>query len=280
MAIVVPELFAEASNAAMDHHMRIGKVAFDATAICPEITTCGDKIHFPVIDRTVTAAKMTKGEEITPAELSMTDSVANVEQCGSACRVYDRDVVQVKAAVVENLANQVGEAMADAIDKDLVAEMDKNAVYKVATANADAITFAEIEEGFDNFGDDIDLANYTIIINSRLRKSFTSMDQFVRNDYVFAKEKNGVGDADGVLGYYLGAAKVIVCNNDTFDTEKNECKTYIVKSNSLGIITQKSATIEEERESLKKAVVISADEMYAVKLLNPKGCAILRKTIA
>lgn len=33
MAIVVPELFSDATNAAMDHHIRIGKVAFDATEL-------------------------------------------------------------------------------------------------------------------------------------------------------------------------------------------------------------------------------------------------------
>ena len=106
------------------------------------------------------------------------------------------------------------------------------------------------------------------------------MDQFVKSDYSFARSQNGVGDSDGVLGYYLGAVKVIVCDNDTYDTDKNECKTYIVKKNRLGVITQKEASIEEERESLKKATLLSADKLYAVKLLNTKGVSILRKTIA
>lgn len=279
MAIVVPELFADAANAAMDHHMRIGKVAFDATDLVPDITTCGDKIHFPTIDRVATATTMTKGEDLVPAELSMTDNEAEIRQVGSAVRVYDKDAVQVKGAVVEALATQVGEAMADAVDKSLIAEMDKNAAYKVATAKADEVTFMEIESGFDVFGDDVDLSNYQIIINSRLRKSFTLMDQFVKADYTFAHNQNGVGDADGVLGYYMGAVKVIVCDNDTWDSTKSECKTYIVKNNALGIITQKAASTEEERESLKKANLISADELFATKLLNTKGVCILRKTI-
>ena len=73
---------------------------------------------------------------------------------------------------------------------------------------------------------------------------------------------------------------MIACDNDTFDTVKSECKTYIVKKKALGIIKQKDATTEEERESLKKATLLSADELYAVKLLNAKGVCILRKTIA
>ena len=280
MAIVVPELFADAANAAMDHHMRIGKVAFDATPLVPDITTCGSKIHFPTIDRVATGTTMTKGVDLVPAELSMTDNEAEIKQVGSEVRVYDKDAIQVKGAVIDSLATQIGEVMADAVDKSLIAEMDGNAVYKVATTNANEIGFAEIEAGFDVFGDDVDLSNYQIIINSRLRKSFTLMDQFVKADYSFARSQNGVGDSDGVLGYYLGAVKVIVCDNDTFDSAKNECKTYIVKNGSLGIITQKAASTEEQRESLKKATVISADELYATKLLNAKGVCILRKTIA
>ena len=37
MAIVVPSIFAEATNSAMDHAIRIGKVAFDATDLVPDI---------------------------------------------------------------------------------------------------------------------------------------------------------------------------------------------------------------------------------------------------
>ena len=72
----------------------------------------------------------------------------------------------------------------------------------------------------------------------------------------------------------------ITTNGTLLDDEKKECKTYIVKKDSLGIIVQKDASVEEERESLKKATLLSADKLYAVKLLNTKGVAILRKTIA
>ena len=72
---------------------------------------------------------------------------------------------------------------------------------------------------------------------------------------------------------------MILSNNGTYDEEKLEVKTYIVKNMALGIIKQKDASIEEQRESLKKATLISADEMYAVKLIDPKGVVIIRKTI-
>nr|UVM92959.1 MAG: capsid family protein [Bacteriophage sp.] len=281
MAIVVPGIFADATNAAMDHAVRIGKVAFDATDLVPDITECGDEVHFPTIDRITDAETMVKGKDLTPSELSMTDNKAVVRQVGKAVRIYDKDAAQTKGRVVDLMAEQIGETMADRVDADLVAEMDAATAYKTATAKADAITYDEVEKGFDVFGDDVATNSFAgIIINSRLRSSFMAMPQFTKVDYTFAKEGNGTVDDNGVIGYWNGIIPVIVCNNNTYDTAKSECKTYIVKKNALGIIVQKETSVEEQRESLKKATLLSADKLYAVKLLNTKGCAILRKTIA
>lgn len=281
MAIVVPELFSEAVNSKMETSLRIGKIAFDATDLVPEITECGDTVHFPTIDRVATGETMTKGTALTPAELSMTDNEATIKQVGSAVRIYDKDSKQVKGKVVDALSEQIGDAMALAVDKDLVAEMDANAAYKTATASATTITYTEVESGFDVFGDDVADTSYAgIIINSRLRSAFVGMDQFTKADYTYSKDGNGQAGEDGVIGFWHGIIPVIVCNTDTYDATAKECKTYIVKKNALGVIWQKEANIEEERESLKKATLLSADELYAVKLLNAGGVSILRKTIA
>ena len=281
MAIVVPSIFADATNAAMEHNLRIGKIAFDATDMVGDIRECGDTVHFPTIDRISDAEVMEKGQDLTPSELSMTDSEAKIKQVGKAVRIYDKDSRQVKGNVVDKLAEQIGETMANAVDTDLVTEMDNSAVYKTVTTGTTTITYEEVEGGFDVFGDDVADSSYAgIVINSRLRSAFLAFPQFTKADYTYSKENNGVAGEDGVIGYWHGLIPVIVCNNNTYDTDKKECKTYIVKKNALGIIWQKEASVEEERESLKKATILSADELYAVKLLNTKGVSILRKTVA
>ena len=281
MAIVVPNIFADATNAAMEHNLRIGKIAFDATDMVGDIRECGDTVHFPTIDRISDAEVMEKGQDLTPSELSMTDSEAKIKQVGKAVRIYDKDSRQVKGNVVDKLAEQIGETMANAVDTDLVTEMDDSAAYKTTTTEATTITYKEVESGFDVFGDDVADSSYAgIVINSRLRSVFLEFPQFTKADYTYSKENNGVAGEDGVIGYWHGLIPVIVCNNNTYDTQKKECKTYIVKKNALGIIWQKEASVEEERESLKKATILSADELYAVKLLNTKGVSILRKTVA
>lgn len=280
MAVVVPELFSAAINARMETSLRIGKIAFDATSIAENIKECGDKIHFPVIDRIGKAVTMKKGDKLTPHDLSMTDNVAEVKMVGDAVTLYDIDKHQVKASLVDLLTEQLGDAMAEAVDSDLVNEMDNSAAYKTPVSNAVGLTALEMEAGFDVFGDDVaDTSFAGIIINSRLRSAIKGFEQFSKMDRSWAKDGNGVVTEEGIIGYWNGIIPVIICNNNTFDETLKECKTYIVKKNALGIIWQKEASTEEERDSLHKRTFLSADELYAVKLLNSKGVSILRKTI-
>lgn len=282
MAIVVPELFSSAINNALDVSLRIGKVAFDATPLVPEITTCASKVHFPKFDRISKAQVMTKGTALVPNDVSMTDNEAEVVQIGNSVRVYDKDAIQIKGAVIDEFAKQLGETMALSIDEDLAKEMNDNAVYKTAVSNADSITYLEMESAFTPFGDKIDNAlfvNAGFIVNSRLVPSIIGMDAFTSIEKSYGTAGNG-NVVDGVIGYWRGNIPVRVCNIGTYDETAKECITFLVKSGSLGVITQKAATIEEEREALLQANVIVASEMYAVKLLEEKGVSILRKTIA
>lgn len=234
MAVVIPELFSEAVNAKMETSLRIGKVAFDATSIAENIKECGDTIHFPVVDRIGKAVTMQKGDKLVPHELSMTDNVAKVKMVGNAVTLYDIDKYQVKASLVDLLAEQLGDAMAEAVDSDFIVEMDNSAVYKTPVANATSISADELESGFDVWGDDVaDTSFAGIIINSRLRKHIKGLDQFTKIDRTYAKDGNGVVTEDGIIGYWNGVIPIIICDNGTFDEGLKECKTYIVKKMRL-----------------------------------------------
>lgn len=210
----------------------------------------------------------------------MSDSTAKIGQVGKSVRIYDKDSIQVKGAMKDRMADQIGEVMAKDVDKSLVDEMDANAVYKVPTSAPESLTALEIEAAFDCFGDDVDSANFAgILINHRLRKEFTAMDEFTSVSKTYAKDSNGVVE-NGIVGYWLGVIPVIICDNNTYDTVSKECKTYIVRKNALGVIWQKEVTIEEEREAKRLATDLVASDLYAVKLMDTKGCVILRKTIA
>ncbi len=279
MALIIPSVFADAINAKLDTTLRIGRVAFDATSVIPEIRQAGDTIHFPTINRVATAGTVIKGTALTPAVIDMTDSSATIQWVGSSMRVYDSEKAQIKGRVMDNVVEQVATAMAKKIDNDLTVAMDTDAVFKQATTAATTITVSEIYQALANFGDDIDTDTFAgIIINSRLLKNFLAMDEFVSANKTYQTNGNGIVN-DGVAGYFIGIP-VIICNNGTYDTAKAECKTYIVKKNALGYVFQKEISIEEEREAKLLATDIVASSLYACKLLDLKGVVIARKTIA
>lgn len=276
--IFIPEVFSDAVNEKLGTTLRFGSVAFDATALVPEIKTAGDTMHFPKIKRTATVENVVKGTALTPAELDMSDSTAEIKYIGSAFRIYDKDKAQVKGVLQDKIVTQVTDAMAKTIDTDLAAACDM-AVLKSAAAAADKLTSAELQSGIDNFGDAVDTDTFAaIIVNPRLRSCFAGMDEFVNTAKTYQAANNGIV-TNGVIGYYFGIP-VMITANGTYDATAKECKTYIVKKESLGYVFQKNVTVEESREALLFATDVVASSLYTTKLLDDTGVVVVRKTIA
>lgn len=271
MAYVIPEVFADAVNAAMGVKLRVGNLATDYTELVDDITTYGDKVHFPTIDRLTDAATVTVGTAMTPDTVSMTDAYATIKQVGKSVRVYDKYSVQVKGALKDKLAQQLGESMAKSVDADLVNSIRSEAVYKDSTLTS--LTQADIETAFDVFGDDVDNDTFAgILINSRLRKVFMTMQAFTDATKTYAHNGNGIIQ-NGIIGYWNGTIPVYVSNNGTYADSKSLLA--IVKKDALGIVWQKVPTIEEEREAKLLATDLVASEMYATKLVHTDGVSVL-----
>ena len=279
MAIFIPEIFADAVNEKLGTTLRFGSVAFDATSLVSDIKSAGDTMHFPKSKRTAKVESVVKGTALTPAVIDMKDSEAVIKYIGSAFRIYDSEKAQIKGTVQDKIIEQVSTEMAKTIDTDLAAAIDADAVLKSAVANANGITSAELQTAIDNFGDNVDTDTFAaIVINSRLRSAFVTMPEFTSTALTYQTNGNGIVQ-NGVIGHYIGIP-VIVTNNGTYDTSKSECKTYIVKKDSLGYVFQKNITLEEEREAKLLATDVVASSLYATKLLDDTGVVICRKTIA
>lgn len=277
MAIIVPEVFADAVNSAMGVALRVGRVATDFTEMVEEITQYGDTVHFPVIDRISDAEAVTKGVAIIPDTVSMTDADAEIKQVAKSVRIFDKDQAQVKSALKDKMAEQLGQAMAKAVDKDLVEEMKENAVYQ---ENITELTAGAIESAFDVFGDDVDSDSFAgIIINSALRPIITVMDEFTSAEKTNTAIGNGIV-RDGVIGLWNNIP-VILSNNGTSgkitvgNAEKDAKMLFIIKRDSLGYVYQKEAQVEEEREAKLLATDLVASELYAVKLVKTNGVSVL-----
>ena len=277
MALVIGEVFGDAVNASMGVALRVGRVATDFTDMVEEITQYGGSVHFPVIDRISDAEAVTKGVAIVPDTVSMTDAEAEIKQVAKSVRIFDKDQAQVKSALKDKMAQQLGESMAKAVDKDLVTEMKANAVYQ---ENITELTAGAIEGAFDVFGDDVDSDSFAgIVINSALRPIITVMDEFTSAEKTNTAIGNGIV-RDGVIGLWNNIP-VILSNNGTSgkitvgNAEKDAKMLFIIKRDALGYVTQQEAQIEEEREAKLLATDLVASELYAVKLVKSNGVSVL-----
>lgn len=271
--IITPEVFADAVNAALGAKLRVAKVATDFTDMVDDITTCGDKVHFPMIDRITDADVVTKGTPLVPDEVNMTDSTAEIKQVAKSARIYDKDSIQVKGTLKDKLATQLGESMAKSVDADLVNSIRDEATYKEDIASEGEFTEATIEGAFDVFGADVDNDTFAgILVSDKLRKAIVGMSGFTKADFTYANSANGI-IRDGVIGYWRGTIPVILSDNGTYKEQK--ALLAIVKKEALGVVWQKLPTIEEDRESKLLATDLVASEMYATKLVRTDGVSVL-----
>lgn len=273
MSIIVPEVFADAVNKTLGVSLRVGQLATDYTNLVEDITTCGDTVHFPVIDRITDAAVVTKGTPLKPDEVNMSDSTAEIKQVAKSVRIYDKDSAQIKGELKDRLAEQLGQSMAKSVDADLVNSIRTDAAFK--NSNVATLTEDEVDKTFNPFGDDIDNDSFAgILINSRLRNAFMKMDAFTNATKTNTVEGNGMV-RDGIIGYWNGSIPIVMANNGTYDSSGKKSLLAVIKKGALGLVWQKTPSTEEERESKLLATDLVASEMYATKLIHTDGVSIL-----
>lgn len=279
MALIIPEIFADAVNEKLGVSLKMAQLAVDCTNEVAEITTCGDTIHFPKFERVASVGEVTKGTAIVPVEVSMSDNIATVKTTGGAISVYDKDERQIKGSTLDNMAQQLADASVKDLDTSLSTTMVDEVTHVSPCANATSITNDELLNAYSLFGDSVDYDTFAgIAISSKLLPSFLKMDEFISVEKTYKHDGNGL-IKNGLVGFWFGIP-VIVTNNGTYDSTASECITYVVKKNSLGYVLQSAPTIELEREAKLLRTDIIESQMYSTKVLNADGIVIIRKTVA
>lgn len=275
--IEVP-VFADATNEKLNKALKLASLAYDATSEVGDITVMGTEVHFPIFSRVASVGEVTKGTELTASEVNLTDNVAKIKQCGGSVNVYDKDAKQVKGAMLDNMAQQMADAMAIDIDNGLVKTLDTEVVKKSALASATGVTEDEMFNAYALFSDSVNVTDFAgIAIPSHLLPSFLKMDSFVSTEKTFANDRNGIINQN-VVGKWLGIN--VVLTNSCYDLTAKEAKIYFVKNGALGYVMQEQPTIEVERQATFLRNVIVGSDMYATKVLNKEGIVVARKTIA
>lgn len=278
MSLVIGSVYADAVNSKLGTALKMKDIATDYTDMVSDILVYGNEVHFPTFNRLSDAEEVTKGTALVPEEVGMSDSTAKVKQTGKSVRIYDKDKAQIKGAVVDAMASQTAEVMAKKIDSDLISEMVENAVYKTALPGDLSVT--AIDSAFDVFGDQVQNSSFSgIVAHGKFRSAIMRMDEFTKIDKSYAVSGNGIVDDNNCIGFWNGTIPVYL-SDQMWDATNSEPIMAVVKTGAIGYIMQKETTVEEEREAKLLATDLVASNLYAVKLLDPKGVSILKKTIA
>ena len=239
----------------------------------------GETVIFPRWNSIGKGGVLEKGAEIPTEELTQDgDCKATIKQhYAKGVMVYDIDNLTALGDAVQEGARQQGVSLAREKDTDLMNEC-LTSTLKVKTASKNAITSKELNQGFQLFGDEQDVSDFSgILCHSLVASSFYEMPEFVKADMTY-NGVNGNGIVrNNLIGHFRGVP-VFMSDFNTFID--GECVTLIVKKHSLGKMPKRGVFTEFSRVAGKKATAIYSDEIYAVKLINDEGVVVLRNTIA
>ena len=279
MAIIVPEIYTKMLTEKRDGKVRISNYAVNITTL-GDFTQESDSITFPQFSALSEAELVSKGVEIPVEELKQTSTKKEVKHYGKGVAVYDIEAKTGKGNFIDNSVNQQAEIFARARDKEMVEDIDANAILKSAASTADTVTEGELINALNMWGDDQDDQSFdAIVINSKLLPSFYAMEGFINSQKTYVKDGNG-NIVNGCIGHYR-TIPVVLTNVGTYDNSLNECKSYILKKGALGIAEKTNGVnIELDRKPSFKRTDVYADEMFVVGLIQKDGVCILRKTIA
>jgi hypothetical protein len=274
--IFVPEIFANAVNEELGVHLRLGRLAFDASSAVSEIRNAGDTIVFPQLDRVVQIGEVLKGDSVTPDVINMSKMEAKIKLTGGGARIFDSERIQIKGSVLNLMVTQVAEAMALDIERDLGKAIHEDAMYKIALGSG-GVTVTALEACINLFRDNVNTSSFAgIVINSVYNSGFYEMPAFTSAEKTYTTANSGIV-VNNVIGYYRGIP-VVSTDAATYNESEEPC-IYILKKRALGYVFQRNILIEEEREAKLFATDIIVSALYATKLLDQKGVVVLAPTV-
>ena len=223
---------------------------------------------------------LVKGESIELEDLQTTKSSETIEHKAKGFQLYDieKETTIGGKSILDKKITEMADIRVRAMEKSLGGKLLK-APLKYACADANVITADELNNALQTgFGDDQDTDSFAgIVVNSRVATGFYSMPEFVKADFTFTKDNNGVVKG-GVIGTFRGIP-VIMSDVTTYDTAKSESITFIIKKGALGYKTV-AGEVEVTRNASMKADEVYDDLMFVTGVIDDTGVVVVRKTIA
>lgn len=262
--MVNPEVMADMVSAKLPKLIKFTPLAYVETALQGQP---GNTLTVPAWEYAGDATEVGEGKAISPDQLTTKKTTMTIKKAAKGYEITDEALLSGLGDPLGQATYQLGLAIANKIDDDLVA------VAKTATQHITETptTLAAIDKALEIFEDEED-ARYVAIINP---KDAIKLKTDVAKEWTKGSELGADMVVSGTFGEVAGVQIVRskkVDEGKGFIVKVSPSQTQTDDANKYGafvIMLKRDVAIETDRDILKKTTVITGDEHYGVYLYDP-----------
>ncbi|CIQ77502.1 MHP [Streptococcus pneumoniae] len=262
--MVNPEVMADMVSAKLPKLIKFTPLAYVETALQGQP---GNTLTVPAWEYAGDATEVGEGQAISPDQLTTKKTTMTIKKAAKGYEITDEALLSGLGDPLGQATYQLGLAIANKIDDDLVA------VAKTATQHITETptTLAAIDKALEIFEDEED-AQYVAIINP---KDAIKLKTDVAKEWTKGSELGADMVVSGTFGEVAGVQIVRskkVDEGKGFTVKVSPSQTQTDDANKYGafvIMLKRDVAIETDRDILKKTTVITGDEHYGVYLYDP-----------
>ncbi len=262
--MVNPEVMADMVSAKLPKLIKFTPLAYVETALQGQP---GNTLTVPAWEYAGDATEVGEGQAISPDQLTTKKTTMTIKKAAKGYEITDEALLSGLGDSLGQATYQLGLAIANKIDDDLVA------VAKTATQHITETptTLAAIDKALEIFEDEED-ARYVAIINP---KDAIKLKTDVAKEWTKGSELGADMVVSGTFGEVAGVQIVRskkVDEGKGFIVKVSPSQTQTDDANKYGafvIMLKRDVAIETDRDILKKTTVITGDEHYGVYLYDP-----------
>lgn len=262
--MVNPEVMADMVSAKLPKLIKFTPLAYVETALQGQP---GNTLTVPAWEYAGDATEVVEGQAISPDQLTTKKTTMTIKKAAKGYEITDEALLSGLGDPLGQATYQLGLAIANKIDDDLVA------VAKTATQHITETptTLAAIDKALEIFEDEED-AQYVAIINP---KDAIKLKTDVAKEWTKGSELGADMVVSGTFGEVAGVQIVRskkVDEGKGFIVKVSPSQTQTDDANKYGafvIMLKRDVAIETDRDILKKTTVITGDEHYGVYLYDP-----------
>lgn len=262
--MVNPEVMADMVAAKLPKLIKFTPLAYVETALQGQP---GNTLTVPAWEYAGDATEVGEGQAISPDQLTTKKTTMTIKKAAKGYEITDEALLSGLGDPLGQATYQLGLAIANKIDDDLVA------VAKTATQHITETptTLAAIDKALEIFEDEED-ARYVAIINP---KDAIKLKTDVAKEWTKGSELGADMVVSGTFGEVAGVQIVRskkVDEGKGFIVKVSPSQTQTDDANKYGafvIMLKRDVAIETDRDILKKTTVITGDEHYGVYLYDP-----------